>query len=68
MLRRALFPIRDESLFTGTYRDPEKLYKPMIDAFSRVIAKHTGGEDDEKGGMGEMLTTAPSSVKAFRTH
>jgi hypothetical protein len=23
-LRRTLFPIRDESLFTGTYRDPEK--------------------------------------------
>jgi hypothetical protein len=39
-LRRALFPIRDESLFTGTYRDPDKLYKPMIDAFDRVIAKH----------------------------
>jgi len=53
VLRRALFPIRDESLFTGTYRDPEKLYKPMIDAFSRVIAKHTEGEGDEKGGMGE---------------
>jgi hypothetical protein len=49
VLRRALFPIRDESLFTGTYRDPEKLYKPMIDAFSRVIAKHTEGEGDEKG-------------------
>jgi len=25
----------------------------MIDAFSRVIAKHTEGEGDEKGGMGE---------------
>ncbi|KAH0562856.1 hypothetical protein GP486_002529 [Trichoglossum hirsutum] len=38
-LRQALFPIREESLFTGTYRDPDKLYKPMIDAFDRMIAK-----------------------------
>jgi hypothetical protein len=30
VLRRALFPIRDESLFTGTYRDPEKLYRTPI--------------------------------------
>jgi len=38
VLRRALFPTWDESLFTGAYRDHEQLYKPMIDAFSRVIA------------------------------
>ena len=42
-LRRALFPIRDESLFTGTYRDPEKLYMPMIDALDRAIAKYGDG-------------------------
>jgi hypothetical protein len=47
-LRRTLFPIRDESLFRATYRDPEKLYQPMIDALSRAIAKHTEGESDEK--------------------
>jgi Fungal protein kinase len=39
-LRRALFPIREESLFTGTYRDPDKLYTPMIDAFERAIVKY----------------------------
>jgi hypothetical protein len=39
-LRRALFPVQEESLFTGTYRSPNKLYKPMIDAFDRVIAKY----------------------------
>jgi hypothetical protein len=38
----ALFPIRDESLFTGTYCDPDKLYNPTIDAFNRVIAKYGG--------------------------
>ena len=39
-LRRTLFPIRDESLFTGTYRDSDKLYRPMIEAFERAIASH----------------------------
>ena len=39
-LRRTLFPIRDESLFTGTYRDPDKLYRPMIEAFKRAIASY----------------------------
>jgi hypothetical protein len=37
-----------ESLVTGTYRDPKTLYKPMINAFSRAIAKYTEGESDEK--------------------
>ena len=39
-LRDILFPIREESLFTGTYRDPDKLYQPMIEAFDRAIARH----------------------------
>jgi hypothetical protein len=39
-LRRTLFPIRDESLFTGTYRDSDKLYRPMIEAFKRAIASY----------------------------
>jgi hypothetical protein len=39
-LRRTLFPIRDESLFTGTYRDLDKLYRPMIEAFERAIASY----------------------------
>jgi hypothetical protein len=43
-LRRALFPIREESLFTGTYHNPDKLYKPMIDAFNRAITKYMEGE------------------------
>jgi hypothetical protein len=38
-LRDILFPIREESLFTGTYGDPDKLYQPMIDAFDRAIAR-----------------------------
>ena len=38
-LRDSLFPIREESLFTGTYGDPDKLYQPMIDAFDRAIAR-----------------------------
>jgi hypothetical protein len=42
-LRRALFPIREESLFTGTYRDPDKLYIPMIEAFERAIIKYAEG-------------------------
>ncbi len=48
-LRRALFPIREESFFTGTYRDSEKLYKPMVDAFNAAIARYTASELDEKG-------------------
>ncbi|KAI9780023.1 MAG: hypothetical protein M1816_003194 [Peltula sp. TS41687] len=47
-LRRILFPIREESLFTGTYRDTDKLYQPMIEAFNRTIVKHTDIEADEK--------------------
>jgi hypothetical protein len=47
-LRRTLFPIRDESLFTGTYLDPEKLYKPIIDAFNRAMARYMESELDEK--------------------
>ena len=37
-LRGILFPIRDGALFTGTYRDPDKLYRPMIEVFKRAIA------------------------------
>ncbi|KAH8745703.1 hypothetical protein F5883DRAFT_609618 [Diaporthe sp. PMI_573] len=36
-LRDILFPIREESLLT--YRDPDKLYRPIIDAFGRAIAR-----------------------------
>jgi hypothetical protein len=39
-LSRVLFPIRDEALFTGTYRDPDKLHKPTIDTFDQAIAKY----------------------------
>jgi Fungal protein kinase len=39
-LRGILFPIRDRALFTGTYRDPDKLYQPMIDAFKRAITSY----------------------------
>jgi len=39
-----IFLIRGESFFTGIYFDFEKLYKYMIDAFNRVIAKYTKGE------------------------
>jgi hypothetical protein len=38
--RGILFPIRDGALFTGTYRDPDKLYQLMIDAFKRAIASY----------------------------
>jgi hypothetical protein len=38
-IRDILFPIREESLFTGTYHDPDKLYQPMIEVFEREIAK-----------------------------
>ena len=41
VLRRALFPIRDESFFTGAYCDHEQLYKPMIDTISRASIKHS---------------------------
>ena len=44
-LRGILFPIRDEALFTGTYRDSEKLYKPMIDAFDKTIPRYTKRRD-----------------------
>ncbi|KAI9775541.1 MAG: hypothetical protein M1816_005896 [Peltula sp. TS41687] len=47
-LRRILFPIREESLFTGTYRDTDKLYQLMIEAFDKTIAKHTDIELDQK--------------------
>ncbi|KAF1997507.1 hypothetical protein P154DRAFT_524707 [Amniculicola lignicola CBS 123094] len=39
-LRGLLFPIRDDALFTGTYRDAERLYQPMIEAFERAIARY----------------------------
>jgi hypothetical protein len=39
-LRRTLFPIRDEALFTGTYRDSDKLYRPIIEAFKKAIASN----------------------------
>ncbi|GAW26697.1 putative serine threonine-protein kinase Sgk2 [Rosellinia necatrix] len=38
-LRGILFPIQEESLFTGTYGDPDKLYRPMIEAFDRAIVR-----------------------------
>jgi hypothetical protein len=60
-LRRTSFPIREEPLFTGTYRDPEKLYKPMIDAFSRGIAKRTKSELDEKSVVKIQLSQMASS-------
>jgi serine/threonine protein kinase len=47
-LRRTLFPIKDESFFTGIYRDPEKLYKFMVDAFNRIMARYTESELDVK--------------------
>lgn len=33
-LRDILFPLHRGALFTGTYEDPDKLCKPMIDAFN----------------------------------
>lgn len=38
-LRGLLFPIIDEDLFMGSYRDPDRLYKPMIDAFEEARSK-----------------------------
>jgi hypothetical protein len=46
-LRHILFPYR-EGLFTGTYRDPDKLYKPTIDVSNRTIARCTESELDKK--------------------
>ncbi|KAF2453067.1 hypothetical protein BDY21DRAFT_388293 [Lineolata rhizophorae] len=40
-LRDILFPYRGE-LFTGTYKDPDRLYHPMIKVFERAIAQHRG--------------------------
>ena len=37
-LRNILFPIVDGARFTGTYGEPEIMYKPMIEAFDRAIA------------------------------
>jgi hypothetical protein len=37
-IREILFPIRNGSLFTGAYHDPDRLYKPMADAFERAVA------------------------------
>ncbi|KAL1952877.1 hypothetical protein VTO42DRAFT_4064 [Malbranchea cinnamomea] len=36
-LRSLLFPIRDNAIFTGTPRDPEVLYGPIIKAFERAV-------------------------------
>ncbi|RMZ90674.1 hypothetical protein DV736_g2093, partial [Chaetothyriales sp. CBS 134916] len=35
--RELLFPIRDNALFTGTPKDPEILYVPIIKAFDKAI-------------------------------
>jgi hypothetical protein len=37
-----------EGLFTGTYWDPDKLYRPMIDTSDRAVAKYMEGESNEK--------------------
>jgi hypothetical protein len=39
-LRRTLFSIQDKSLFTETYRDSDKLYRPIIEAFKRAITSY----------------------------
>lgn len=44
-LHMALFPIRDESLFTRNLSDAEKLYTPMIDAFDKAIVKFRAKRD-----------------------
>ncbi|OJD28487.1 hypothetical protein ACJ73_00118 [Blastomyces percursus] len=36
-LRSILFPIRDDAIFTGTPKDPEILYGPIIKAFDMAI-------------------------------
>ena len=42
-LRQALFPMRDGSIFTGTYVDSSMVYNPMIQSFEKAIA-NIGGE------------------------
>jgi hypothetical protein len=39
-LRRILFSIREELFFTEIYRNSDKLYISIIDAFERAIAKY----------------------------
>ncbi|KAL1952470.1 hypothetical protein VTO42DRAFT_5291 [Malbranchea cinnamomea] len=36
-LRGILFPFRNNTIFTGTPRDPEVLYGPIIKAFDRAV-------------------------------
>ena len=36
-LRRILFPIHEGEIFTGTPKDPEILYGPIIKAFDKAI-------------------------------
>lgn len=36
-LRGILFPIQKDELFTGTPKDPEILYGPIIEAFDKAI-------------------------------
>jgi hypothetical protein len=36
-LRSVLFPIKDEAIFTGTFRDNDIMYDGMIKAFNRAI-------------------------------
>ncbi|KGM92733.1 uncharacterized protein PADG_11191 [Paracoccidioides brasiliensis Pb18] len=36
-LRSILFPIRDDAIFTGTPKDPEIVYGPIIKAFDMAI-------------------------------
>ena len=38
-LRKTLFPVRDGTIFRGTYRDHNKLYTPMVNAFDKAIVK-----------------------------
>lgn len=39
-LRDLLFPIHEGAMFVGTYSNPERLYRPMIEAFNQAIARH----------------------------
>lgn len=39
-LRDLLFPIHEGAMFIGTYSNPERLYRPMIEAFNQAIARH----------------------------
>jgi hypothetical protein len=44
-LRGILFPSQKGGGFlSGTYDDPDQLYKPMMDAFDTAIRKHINGE------------------------